>query len=67
MFEPKRLILIGFFLVLFGAVMPWLMVLGYIQNTFFLSFLTYGAQVSGLVVGTIGAAMLSKVNRDRRK
>lgn len=61
MFNPKRLIIIGFFLVLFGAVVPWLMVLGYLKSTFFLNFLTYGASVSGLVVGILGAAMMSKL------
>jgi hypothetical protein len=60
MTNPKRLIIIGFFLVLFGVVAPWLMVLGYVKSTFFLNFLSYGASVSGLILGVIGSAMMSK-------
>ena len=59
MTNPKRLILIGFFLVLFGFILPWLMILGYVKTTFFLSFLVYGSQVSGLILGILGAAMLA--------
>jgi len=55
--NPKRIIIIGFFLVLFGAGMPWLMILGYLKSTFWLNFLIYGASVSGLIMGVIGAAM----------
>ena len=61
--NPKRLVIIGFFLVLFGAVMPWLMILGYLKSTLFLNFLTYGASVSGLILGIIGAAMLGKIRK----
>ena len=57
MMNPKRIILIGFLLVLFGAAMPWFMILDYIESSFWLNFLTYGASVSGLVLGVIGAAM----------
>jgi len=60
MANPKRLILIGFFLVLFGFIVPWLMVLDLIQTTLWLSFLVYGAQVSGLIMGMLGAAMLGR-------
>ncbi len=60
MTNPKRLIIIGFFLVLIGAVVPWLMILGYLKSTFFLNFVTYGASVSGLILGIMGAAMMSR-------
>ena len=55
--NPKRLIIIGFFLVLFGAVMPWFLVLGFVKSTFIVNFLTYGASVTGLFLGLMGAAM----------
>lgn len=55
--SPKRLIFIGFLLVLFGAVMPWFLVLGYVKSTFWLNFLIYGASVAGLILGVMGAAM----------
>lgn len=60
MFNSKRLIILGFFLVLFGAVGPWLMILGYVKSTFFFNFLVYGSSVSGLILGILGAAMLGK-------
>jgi uncharacterized membrane protein len=60
MTNPKRLILIGFFLVLWGVVGPYLMILGILKSTLFLNFLSYGASVSGLILGMIGAAMLGK-------
>jgi len=59
MTNPKRMIIIGFFLVLFGAVGPWLMILGFVKSTFLLNFLIYGSSVAGLILGTIGAAMLA--------
>ncbi|MGD2027777.1 MAG: hypothetical protein PVI99_08175 [Anaerolineales bacterium] len=61
--NPKRLIIIGFFLVLVGAVVPWLMILGFLKSTLFLNFLTYGASVSGLILGIIGAAMLGSIRK----
>jgi len=65
MTNPKRLILIGFFLVLFGFISPWLMILDIVENTFFLSFLTYAAQVGGLILGMIGAAMLAGARKKK--
>lgn len=53
----RQLLWIGFFLVLAGAVLPMLMVLGYIQINFFLAFLTYGMSLVGLMFGIIGAAI----------
>ena len=60
---PKRLIIIGFLLVLFGAAMPWFLILGYVKSTFFINFLTYGASVAGLIMGVMGAAMWSATKR----
>jgi hypothetical protein len=57
MTRPKRIILVGFFLVLFGFVGPWLMILGFVKSTLFLNFLIYASSVSGLILGIIGAAM----------
>lgn len=53
----RQLLWIGFFLVLTGAVIPFLMVLGYIEANFFLAFLTYGMSLVGLMFGIIGAAI----------
>lgn len=52
--EPRKLIYIGFVLLLFGWVAPLLMVLQFIAPTFWLGFISYGANVLGLVLGLIG-------------
>jgi hypothetical protein len=44
---PITTILVGFFLVLLGAVLAWLMVLHIIRSTYFLNFLSYAASVLG--------------------
>ena len=54
--DPRLIFVIGFVLVLFGAVIPWLMVLHVVKSTFFLNFLAAGASVAGLVLGVIGTA-----------
>jgi len=56
--HPKKIIVVGFFLVLFGFVAPFLMVMKVIESTFFLSFLSHAASTSGMFLGIIGAAML---------
>ncbi|MBI3158624.1 MAG: hypothetical protein HYZ26_03365 [Chloroflexi bacterium] len=61
--SPRNLILIGLILVVLGFVLPFMVVLKFIENSFLLSFLAYGAQVSGLMLGIIGAANYSTVNR----
>ena len=61
--HPKRLIVIGFFLVTFGFVAPFLIVLGVLQSTFFLNFISYAASVGGLFMGMIGAAWMTRLNR----
>lgn len=51
-----HLILIGGTLALMGVVLPLLMVIKVLPSTFFLSFLSHGASVSGLFLGIIGVA-----------
>jgi uncharacterized membrane protein len=55
--QPILLIVIGFFLVLTGWVLPFLMVLHVIKSTFFLNFFAYAASLAGLLMGMIGTAM----------
>jgi len=55
--QPIQLILIGIVLMLIGWVFPFLMVLQVIESSFALNFLSYIAQISGLFLGIIGAAM----------
>ena len=54
--NPVRLLVIGFVLVLAGAVLPFLMVIGVLPSTLLLNFLSYGASIGGIFLGVIGAA-----------
>lgn len=63
--HPNRIVILGFFLVLLGFVVPFLMVLQIIQAGFLLSFLSYAASIAGLFLGIIGAA--SYIRLDKRK
>ena len=51
------LILIGGTLAVTGVILPLLMVIKVLPSTFFLSFFSHGASVSGLFLGIIGAAL----------
>ncbi len=54
--RPGRLIVIGFFLVLIGAVLPFLMVIRTVESTFLLNGVAFMASVCGIFLGVIGAA-----------
>ncbi len=55
--HPRVVIALGFVLVLFGAVAPWLMVTDVVPTSFVLCFLSYGASVAGVMLGLIGTAL----------
>jgi hypothetical protein len=55
--SPGMIIGIGFVLVLFGAVVPFLMVMHILPSTFFLNFLAYAASLLGLILGFVGSLM----------
>lgn len=55
--RPERLLAIAIFLLLFGCIMPFLMVTQAVQSTFLLNFLSFTASVTGLFLGIIGIAM----------
>ena len=61
--DPRLIFVIGFLLVLLGAVIPWLMVLQVVKSTFALNFLAAGASVAGLILGVIGAAYYVRLHR----
>jgi hypothetical protein len=61
--QPWKLILIGFVLVLFGAVAPFLMVMRVVESSLILNFLSYGASMVGLFLGLIGAALYVRIHR----
>ena len=55
--SPGKMIVIGFFMVLTGMVLPWLIVLRVLESTFFLNFFSFGVSVAGLFMGMVGAAL----------
>jgi predicted membrane channel-forming protein YqfA (hemolysin III family) len=59
-------ILVGFFLLLLGAVLAWLLVLRIIPSTFLLNFLSYTASVAGLFMGLVGVVLYVRLNRNKR-
>ena len=56
--KPRTLLFIALGLLLFGWVMPFLMVLHLVESTFFLNFLSWGASVGGLYLGVMAVAGL---------
>lgn len=62
--HPLKIIAIGFLLVLFGFIAPMMMVIKVIEASFVLSFLSHGASISGLLLGIIGAAMYSRLDKN---
>jgi hypothetical protein len=60
---PIQMIGLGFALVLFGFVAPFLMTLAVVEPSFWLSFLSHTASVSGLFLGIIGSASYVRTNR----
>jgi hypothetical protein len=61
--NPKTLLIIGFFLILAGVVLPFLMVIHIFESTFFLNFFSFAAQVTGLFLGFIGSVIYIRVRR----
>lgn len=51
---PVQMILLGFFLMILGVVLPFLMVIHIIESTFFLNFFSYTSSLVGVIVGFIG-------------
>ena len=57
------MILIGIVLMLVGWVLPFLMVLQVLASSYALNFFSYIAQISGLFLGIIGAAMYVRLKK----
>jgi hypothetical protein len=62
--SPGFLITLGLILMLSGIVIPFLMILKIIPIGFALSFLSWGASVAGLALGTIGVARWTGTRRE---
>lgn len=56
--NANRLVVVGFCLVLAGAVLPFLMVIRLLPSPLWLSVVSYASSVTGLFLGVIAAAMI---------
>jgi hypothetical protein len=61
----KQLLVLAVFLLLFGCIMPFLMVLHLVESTFFLNFLSFAASVLGFFLGLAGIAGARVVQKDK--
>ncbi len=52
--SPRFLFRFGVFLMIVGIVLPFLMSIRVVESTFSLNFISYGASVAGLSLGSIG-------------
>jgi len=62
--SPRFLLSLGMVLMLLGVILPFLMLIRVLESTFFLNFFAWGASVSGLFLGTIGFAYLSRMRKE---
>jgi hypothetical protein len=62
--SPVGFMVTGFFLLLLGIVLPFLMVIHILESTFFLNFFSYGMSIVGLILGIIGASRFGRGSRD---
>ncbi len=65
--HPRNIIIIGFVLVLFGFLAPFLMVIQVIEASFVLSFVSHGASVAGLLMGMVGTAWYVQQDKSKRQ
>ncbi|GAB1470386.1 hypothetical protein MASR2M66_12630 [Chloroflexota bacterium] len=65
--HPRRLLLTAVLLLLFGCIMPFLMVIHVVKSTFFLNFLSFGASMLGFFIGIVGIAMQRLQVREKKK
>ncbi|HSL27952.1 MAG TPA: hypothetical protein VK900_02030 [Anaerolineales bacterium] len=62
--SPRFLFRFGIFLMIVGIVLPFLMSIRMVESTFLLNFLSYGASVAGLSLGSIGWMMGSRERKE---
>lgn len=53
----NRLLLIGFLMVLTGAALPFLILIGVFESTYLLNFIAFVSSVVGVFLGILGSAM----------
>ena len=67
--SPIKLFLAGAVCVILGFILPLLIIIGIIENSFALSFLIYLLQLVGMILGVIAAAGLAvgRLNKQKAK
>jgi len=67
--HPKQLLVTAILLMVFGVVMPLLMVIKVVESTFFLNFLSYGSTTLGFLLGiiSVAASHLKQEKKDNDK
>lgn len=63
--SPRKLFWAGVICVVSGVVLPFLIVLSFIENTFALSFFIYILQLVGMILGIMAGAGLALEKRQR--
>jgi hypothetical protein len=58
--SPRFLFSLGFFLMLVGIILPFMMVIRLLDSTFFLNFFSWAASVLGLMLGMISVTLMVK-------
>lgn len=64
--SPIKIFFAGLFCVLLGFLLPLLVVIGIIENSFALSFFIYFMQLIGMILGVIAAAGLALKSRAKK-
>jgi len=65
--SPLKLFWAGVVCVVLGFILPFMIVLGFIENTFALTFLIYTLQLVGLILGVVAGAGLAFERRGKDK
>jgi len=61
--KPVPMMLIGFGLLVIGFILPFVMVLQFLESTLFLNFLAYLTSLFGLIIGLLGVAFYTRGHR----
>ena len=55
--RPLSFIIIAFFMLLAGAALPFLIIIGLLESTFLVNFAAYVLSIAGLFLGVLGIAL----------
>ncbi|MEN6572552.1 MAG: hypothetical protein ABFD24_12005 [Anaerolineaceae bacterium] len=61
--DPKLLMIIGAALMVLGVVLPLLILIKILESTFFLNFLSYIFQITGLILAMIGLVSYAGIRK----